>query len=706
MFRRLESTLIPQAADGNLEKSARIRLVFAIALICLMIGLITLILPPMTSRSYQGLQLGTALIYGAALLLMLREMAERQQAAGKIVQERDLLRTILDHLPENIFVKDREGRFLLVNAHSLSIFKVARQEDLLGKTDFDFFPRETAAHWRAQEMAVIESDKPHLAVEDFQPWRPDGQQWVLSSLIPLHDAAGKFTGIMGLDRDVTERNYTQKALRQSEARYRIVSELISDYAFAGDVLPDGGFAPNWITEASYKRLTGYDWDEIGSTFKLYHPDDVEAVKRDLAKTLEGQTTQGDYRIITKGGETRWIHLRRQSEWDEQHQRVVRFYGVAQDITERKRLETELQRYNQFLEIRVEERTGELRRAKDQIETIVLNISDAIALVRDTGDIQTVNPAFKRMFGHRVTLSIENLLWVVSDRKEVEVLAESLVTAIYDGENQRIEARVVSDDGQQLDIDVALIRINPIDGENAALLLSAHDITYLKELERFKARFVANAVHDLGSPLTALNTRLYLMQKSPERLPEHIRLLELQIGHIQDLVSDLRSLSELDRGLSPLDREMVSLNELVAAVVEQYEPVAHEKRQELTFQPSSIVPKANLDRRKTERIVVNFVSNAINYTPPGKPIHVSTDYDGEAIILKIADQGIGIAKEDLPHIFERFFRSDRAKKTYEFGTGLGLAIVKEMVAAHGGTITVESAEDKGSTFTVRFPLRQN
>jgi PAS domain S-box-containing protein len=631
-------------------------------------------------------------------------LEERQRAYEKLAQERDLLRMLLDHLPENTYVKDLDGKFLLCNAHSLRIFKVTRYEDLLGKTDFDFFPREMAERWRAQEKEVLECGIPLLEVEDFQPWRPDNQQWVLSSLIPLRDTNGKTTGLLGLDRDITERKRVEEALRQSETRYRIVTELISDYAYAYDVLPDGSFVTAWSTGHSYSQLTGYEWDEIGSTYKLYHPDDVEMVKRHVAQTLQGQMTQGEYRIITRSGEVRWIYLRRQSEWDAEGKRVIRFYGVAQDITERKRLEAELQRYNQFLEVRVEERTGELRRAKDQIETIVLNISDAIALVHDSGDIQTINPAFKRMFGPKATLSIENLLWVVSDSKEVEILAGSLVTAIYDGENQRTEARVVSADGQELDIDVALVHINPINGENAALLLSAHDITYLKELERFKTRFVANAVHDLSSPLTALGTRLYLMRKTPERLEEHIRVLELQVNHIRDLVSDLRSLSEMDRGLSPLNREMLHLNTLVAQIVEQYEPVAQEKHQQLLFKPRANLPPARLDRRKCERIVVNFVSNAINYTPPGKKIEVSTDYDGEAVIFRIADEGIGIAKEDLPHIFERFYRSDRAKKTHEFGTGLGLSIVKEMVAAHGGTITVESAVDQGSTFTVRFPLK--
>ncbi len=496
---------------------------------------------------------------------------------------------------------------------------------------------------------------------------------------------------------------TQANLRESENRYRTVSGLMSDYAFAYDVREDGSLVQNWITEDSFRRTTGYTWKELETSYVLYHEADIKKAAQDVEKTLKGAITAGEYRIVTKSGEMRWLYLSRQPEWDAQQNRVIRFYGVAQDITERKRLEAEIQQYTLQLEQRVKERTAELSRAKEQIEAILNNISDAIVLTDHRGQIQTANPAFQKMFGDRVSTAIEDFLTLVSDSQQAVMLAEALAVIIQDGGSKRSEARVTNEEGQEIDLDLALISINETDDENAAILLSAHDITYLKDLERFKTRFVANAVHDLSSPITSLGTRLYLLKKTPERMTDHVALLEDQIQHLRDLVLDLRSLSELDRGLVSLNLEPVNLNDLVTKVFQQYELVAQSKNVQLSISLTPDIPLAQLDERKCERVIVNLITNAIHYTPDGEQIRVRTTVTEENLILTVEDEGIGISKEDLPHIFERFYRSNDARSANRAGTGLGLAIVKEMVVAHGGTITAESELGKGSTFTVKLPL---
>jgi PAS domain S-box-containing protein len=493
-------------------------------------------------------------------------------------------------------------------------------------------------------------------------------------------------------------------LRASENRYRIVSGLMSDYAFAFDVEPDGSLVQSWITEDSFKRTTGYTWEELGTSYILYYESDAEKAQQDIEKTIKGQITEGEYRIVTKSGEMKWLSLSRQPEWDAEQKRVVRFYGVAQDITERKRLEAEIYEYTQQLEERVKERTAELSRAKEQIEAILNNISDAIVLTNHRGQIQTTNPAFHKMFGDQVSTAIEDFLKLVADNRQAIVLAESLATVIDIGGSTRNEARVTLETGQEIDLDLALISINEQDSENAAVLLSAHDITYLKEVERFKTRFVANAVHDLSSPITALGTRLYLLKKTPERLADHVSILEEQILHLKDLVTDLRSLSELDRGLAALTLETINFNELVMKIFNQYEPLAASKNLQMSVSLTRDAPLLRLDRRKVDRIIVNLVANAIHYTLDGGKIDIKTQLMDGNLILSVQDEGIGISKEDLPHIFERFYRSDDARSTNNTGTGLGLSIVKEMITAHGGTITVESEVGKGSIFTVKFPLQ--
>jgi len=142
----------------------------------------------------------------------------------------------------------------------------------------------------------------------------------------------------GVAQEITGRKNAEEALRLSEERYRIVTEVISDYAFVCTVGENEEVIIEWITEDSFSRLTGHPKGDWGQPFKLYHPDDVERAREDTKLAVRGEITQAEYRIVTAQGETRWVNLRRYPVWDEQHQRVKQFYGVAQDITERKQIE--------------------------------------------------------------------------------------------------------------------------------------------------------------------------------------------------------------------------------------------------------------------------------------------------------------------------------------------------------------------------------
>jgi two-component system phosphate regulon sensor histidine kinase PhoR len=309
-----------------------------------------------------------------------------------------------------------------------------------------------------------------------------------------------------------------------------------------------------------------------------------------------------------------------------------------------------------------------------------------------------------MFDQQARQPIERILCGINDPSLVASLAEALLVVIYNGENRRVEARITSSDGQVKDIDMALIPVPTADNHRSGIVMSARDITQFKELERFKARFIADAVHDLSTPITALSTRIYLLRQFPEKLNEHVSSLENQVNHLRDLLADLRMLSLLDRGQISLNLERANVNDLVWRVLDTYEPVATGKQQTISFDAEPDMPTAYFDRRQCERVISNLVSNAINYTPPGKTIHILTAVEEHTVLIEITDQGIGIGLDDLGHIFERFYRSAQARDIQSTGTGLGLAIVKEIVELHGGSVSVTSELGTGSTFTVRFPCR--
>lgn len=556
----------------------------------------------------------------------------------------------------------------------------------------------------AQDMAALQRNE--RVISEIRTVAKDGAvRWVRVYAYPVWDAAeNRLVGINGAVQDITERKRAEAALYESEKRYRVISEMISDYAYAYDIHPDGSFTPCWITAESFQRMTGYTWDEIGSSYNLYHADDAERARHDVEQTLAGHPISGEYRIVTKGGELRWVHIRRGLEWDEQGRRPVRVYGAAQDITEPKRLEAALRQHAEQLERLVDERTDALHRTKEQLELVLNNTVNALAFADPRGDILVANPAYRALFSERGAQAIEFVLWSLSDEEQIALLSEALLKAIYDRERQQMQAQIEKQGAPVIDLDLTLTPVAvTADQSRSGVLLSGHDITHLKEIERFKARFVADAVHDLATPITGLSTRLYLLQRDPERLAHHVRALENQVLHLRNLLDDLRTLSQIDRGQIALSMVQGDLNEVVRRVFDTYEPVAHDKQQTLTLSLDSALPPILFDPRQIERVLMNLIANAVSYTPPGETIGVETARAQDAVVITVTDRGIGISAQDLPHVFDRFYRTATARDQVPGGTGLGLAITREIVALHGGTVSVVSVPGQGSTFTVRLPL---
>ncbi len=382
---------------------------------------------------------------------------------------------------------------------------------------------------------------------------------------------------------------------------------------------------------------------------------------------------------------------------------ARLYEAARrEIARRKLAEAEIRKLNEELELRVAERTAQLRHAIEQFEAVLNSSSDAIVLVMPDGEILQSNPAFDAMFGRRVGSSIEQLMDALVEPKHKEAFARALISAIYDRERKRIEVAVMRDDGTAFDADVEFAPVTSCNGELGGVVLSLRDVTRIKEMDRFKTQFVDNAAHDLGNPIANLKLRLYMLKRSPERLHEHLAVLEGQVQRLERLVEDLRTLSRLGQGTVSLDLKPTDLNALVSAVVNEHVPLAVSKGQSLSFEPGNDIPPVLADGFQLERVIANLVSNALNYTPKGGTITVSTHCEGQMCACTVKDTGIGIPQEALPRIFERFYRGCRSQELGIDGTGLGLAIAQEIAEAHGGKIEVQSEVGRGSVFTLWVP----
>lgn len=507
-----------------------------------------------------------------------------------------------------------------------------------------------------------------------------------------------------LERELREAE-SRRARKQAESQVQMLSRALEQSASLVMITDPQGVI-EYVNQA-FTQVTGYSSEElVGVHSRVVKSDTTppERYEQMWTTILAGDTWRGELQNRKKNGDLFWVETV-MSGIKTHDGTITQFLSVQEDITERKRLETELQRYTTQLERMVEERTAELRRAKDQIELILNSTNDALALAQSNGDIQTVNPAFVSTFGDRAAQAIEYILWALANEEQINLVGDALIRVIFDSDSKRVEAQVTTKDGSGKDIDLALIPVRMSDHDpKSGVLVSARDITQLKDIERFKARFVADAVHDLATPIAGLSTRLYLLQRAPEKLSEHVGALQNQVTHLRQLLHDLRTLSNLDKNQLISDLRPLNVNEIVRRVFDTFEPIAVDKEQQITFEPDPALPEISLDAHQFERVIVNLVSNAVNYTPNRKAIHIKTALDGDTIVVEVADQGIGIGPEHLSHIFERFYRAPQARATQETGTGLGLSIVKEIIDQHGGKVSVVSTLGEGSTFAIRLPIQ--
>jgi signal transduction histidine kinase len=255
------------------------------------------------------------------------------------------------------------------------------------------------------------------------------------------------------------------------------------------------------------------------------------------------------------------------------------------------------------------------------------------------------------------------------------------------------------------------------GHVIGLVSIARDITDLKRIERQVLELaverergkvlresITSISHDLRTPLSIINSCLYLLERisDPESQKERLAAIKRQTTLLERLIEEIFVSARLENTLG-IARKPVNLSRLVTSVVQNLHLIAEKKNLAVvtTLQPN--LPSILGDQTQLERVLGNLVQNAITFTPDGGSIELKTFSQGARVVVEVSDTGVGIGKDDLPYIFDHFFRVDRARSLGEGGMGLGLAIVKRIVEMHGGAVEVESTPGQGSAFRVLFPM---
>jgi PAS domain S-box-containing protein len=341
--------------------------------------------------------------------------------------------------------------------------------------------------------------------------------------------------------------------------------------------------------------------------------------------------------------------------------------------------------------------------------------DYIAFSRlSDGVFIDVNPGFERLLGFKREdvigrTSFEVGIWPEGGAQARRAYAAKLRR---DGTVRDYPGQLRTASGMVIDVE-ASASIVDLDGEQV-LIAIVRDVTerkraaeVLREADRRKDEFLAMLAHELRNPIAPISAAAELLKRSPgsqDRVLQIGQLIARQVGHMASLVDDLLDVSRVTRGLITLDRQACNLHELLSEAIEQARSLLAARRHMLTMQLAGGSAWIGADRSRMVQIIVNLLNNAAKYTPEGGSIEVRMALLDKDVELSVADNGIGIAPQLLPHVFELFTQAERTPDRAQGGLGLGLALVKNLVELHGGSVSAASAGlGQGSRFTVRLPL---
>jgi two-component system phosphate regulon sensor histidine kinase PhoR len=348
------------------------------------------------------------------------------------------------------------------------------------------------------------------------------------------------------------------------------------------------------------------------------------------------------------------------------------------------------------------RVAALEGERSRLAAVLATMSDGVITVEAGGSVTLVNEAAASMLGTTRAQA--------EGRRLVDVLRDHELVAVA---RRCLEGATTKDDDNPVVVDLGHPRRHvqvvgtPVPqatlGKAAALLL-LQDVTQLRRADTVRREFVANVSHELRTPIAGVKALAETLQggalEDPPVARRFLAQMLLEIDRMTEMVEELLELARLEAGESGLAREPVDLGMVIAEAVDRVLQYADRRGVALRVDPPNAAAVVSGDALRLERVVINLLDNAIKFTPPGGDVRVRCETRGPEVTIVVTDTGRGIAEEDLPRIFERFYKVDRARSSP--GTGLGLAIAKHTVEAHGGRIWAQSVEGRGSTFFVSLP----
>ncbi|MDE0087262.1 MAG: PAS domain S-box protein [Candidatus Poribacteria bacterium] len=630
----------------------------------------------------------------------LRENEKRfKQLAQTHAQESDFLHTLMDNAPDHIYFKDIESKFIRINRSLANRFGLKNPANAVGKSDFDFFTREHAQEAYQDERTVIDTGKPIEGKREKETW-PGGQDtWVSTTKVPIRDRSGRIKGTCGISRDITEYHRADRALRDSEAKWRSLVESAPDIIVTLDL--------DYQLQFINRVPTGVDLtieDIVGeSVFDFLTDEHHDGFRKACQQVIETGEVAG-YEIqgrISQNWYASWIAPIKRDD------KLVGFIMTSTNITDRKQAETELQESEQ-----------RFRRA-------VLNAPLPIMIHAENGEVILISRAWTELTGYTAEEMTTVSKWLEQANSEMsDEIQEYLVQVNQKKERSapgQYEIMTKAGKKQIWEFSSSLLGVQP-DGKRTIISMALNNTDRIKAQQamqsaketaeyasRAKSDFLANMSHELRTPLNAIIgfaeiLRDELVGPVNDELKECVNDIRMSGQHLLEMINDILDLSKIEAGKMFLQLEEFAIVDAVEEVNAIIKALALKKNIELTLECQQNAT-IHADRVKVKQIFYNLLSNAVKFTPEGGKVTTQLEVTPTDLQVKVIDTGIGIAEEDRMKLFAPFTQIDTSKSRRYGGTGLGLALTQRLIELHGGQIQVTSEEGKGSTFSFNIPTDQ-
>ncbi len=528
------------------------------------------------------------------------------------------------------------------------------------------------------------------------------QRWINDTSVQITDEQGMVIGSIGILQDITERKRMEEALRASEERYRYVAMATRDSIYDWDIRTNT-FVHNEAYQMHYSPN-----EPIGKDTKWWeerlHPDDRTRVMKSIRDAFQRQSSfwSNEYKLRRFDGDYEVVIDRGHILYDQTGQ-PIRMIGAMTNITERKRMEETL------------------AKERNLLRTLIDNLPHYIYYKDTQARFVVTNTANGRLLG------LESVNEAVG-KSDLDFYPPDLAAQFYQDDMAVIQSGqalfnreeiAIDEKGNHISVLTSKLPLRDSDGQVIGLVGIGIDITERKQAEVHRLElaiarertelfkeFLNTLSHDLKTPLTIINTSLYLLEKTtdPEQRKRKLDNIKAQADRLEKLIQDILALSQLDT-VPELNFQSLDLNHVIGEIHRQFQSVAEERHMTLGLELDQNLPPVPASKVELQRALTNLVENALHYTAINGTVKVRTLRQGDCAVVEVNDNGIGINESDLPRIFEHFYRADNARTADTGGTGLGLAIVKKTVEMHRGKIEVESTPGEGSTFRVRLPIAQ-